>query len=61
MDLSMIQTHLENFATTWENWTKVFQGFANVLKFVVEFATPGQDGFIPAETAAATTSSIFEQ
>ena len=26
MDLSLIQTHLDNFVDTWEGWTKVFTG-----------------------------------
>lgn len=26
MDLSLIQTHLDNFVTTWEGWNKVVTG-----------------------------------
>ncbi|MDK7883817.1 MULTISPECIES: hypothetical protein [Corynebacterium] len=31
MDLSMIQTHLDNFVATWEGWTKVLGSIGGVL------------------------------
>lgn len=31
MDLSLIQTHIDNFVDTWEGWTKVFTALPEVF------------------------------
>ena len=31
MDLSLIQTHLDNFVTTWEGWNKVVTGLKGIF------------------------------
>ncbi|MGV0326363.1 hypothetical protein ACUY2E_05270 [Corynebacterium confusum] len=31
MDLSLIQTHIDNFVDTWEGWGKVFNAIPNIV------------------------------
>ena len=31
MDLSLIQTHLDNFVTTWEGWANVVKGLKGIF------------------------------
>lgn len=31
MDLSLIQTHLDNFVTTWQGWGKVVKGLKGIF------------------------------
>ncbi|WP_165241183.1 hypothetical protein [Corynebacterium lizhenjunii] len=36
MDLSTIQMHLDNFATTWTNWGKIFNTITDVWMNVIK-------------------------
>lgn len=47
MDLSLVQTHLDNFVDTWQGWGKVFDGF---IKFIDVFATANGGNSNAAET-----------
>ena len=44
MDLSLIQTHLDNFVTTWQGWGKVVEG----LKGIFELKEQDFDGLSSA-------------
>lgn len=52
MDLSLIQTHLDNFVTTWEGWGKVVTGLKGI------FGYGEQDGLGKEDFAGL--SSAFE-
>ncbi|QPK79486.1 hypothetical protein G7Y31_01885 [Corynebacterium lizhenjunii] len=56
MDLSTIQMHLDNFATTWDNWAKLFKGvvsaFTNVDNAVNFLSSKGDFADKGADTAA---------
>ncbi|MEX3514759.1 MULTISPECIES: hypothetical protein [unclassified Corynebacterium] len=66
MDLSLIQTHIDNFVDTWEGWGKVFgnvddifQGLARLVNFLgrEELGSsdffPNTDKVVNPEEAAA--------
>lgn len=36
MDLSIIQTHLDNFVDTWEGWNKIFSNLGNAFNNLVD-------------------------
>ena len=50
MDLSLIQTHLDNFVTTWEGW-------ANVVKGLKDIFALGEEGFDGLSSAFDVFSS----
>lgn len=47
MDLSLVQTHLDNFVDTWEGWGKVVSGLLNAFSY---FGTPEGGNANAAET-----------
>ena len=59
MDLSMIQTHLDNFVDTWEGWGKILGNvgsfFQNTIK-VFDFLSsePEASDFFPGTSSLIT-------
>lgn len=39
MDLSLIQTHIDNFVDTWEGWGKVFGAFFDEKNVFTQLAS----------------------
>ncbi|HAT1370148.1 hypothetical protein [Corynebacterium striatum] len=40
MDLSLVQTHLDNFVDTWKGWNSVFTGLNGFLNLFLGDAAP---------------------
>ncbi|MBU5654780.1 hypothetical protein [Corynebacterium aurimucosum] len=59
MDLSLIQTHLDNFVDTWEGWGKVAANLPLVLNNAVDIFFGLQGGEYEVGDAFSNTSSAL--
>ncbi|OFN75096.1 MULTISPECIES: hypothetical protein [Corynebacterium] len=59
MDLSLIQTHLDNFVHTWEGWGKIAANLPTVLNNAVDIFFGLQSDEYEVGDAFSNTSSAL--
>lgn len=59
MDLSLVQTHLDNFVNTWEGWGKIAANLPTVLNNAVDIFFGLRGGEYEVGDAFSNTSSAL--